>query len=65
MGDSFTGFEVDGWNDGCNYFNFNNNFGEAPLVVASKNSRLEEDGGWLRSCNLRADRLGLVVDERP
>lgn len=59
----FTGFEVDGWNDGCNYFNFNNNFSEAPLVVASKNSRLEEDGGWLRSCNLRADRLGLVVDE--
>ena len=59
----FTGFEVDGWSNGCNYFNFTNDFSVAPLVVASKNSRLEDDGGWLRSCNLRTDRLGLVVDE--
>lgn len=59
----FTGFEVDGWNDGCNFFSFTNDFDVAPLVVASKNSRLEEDGGWLRSCNLRTDRLGIVVDE--
>jgi len=59
----FTGFEVDGWSNGCNYFSFTNDFSVAPLVVASKNSRLEDDGGWLRSCNLRTDRLGLVVDE--
>ncbi|MEL0633081.1 H-type lectin domain-containing protein [Pseudoalteromonas carrageenovora] len=59
----FTGFKIDGWSNGCNYFNFTNDFAVAPLVVASKNSRLEEDGGWLRSCNLRTDRLGLVVDE--
>ncbi|MEZ7490649.1 H-type lectin domain-containing protein [Pseudoalteromonas distincta] len=59
----FTGFEIDGWSDGCNYFSFTNNFSVAPLVVASKNSRQEDDGGWLRSCNLRTDRLGLVVDE--
>ena len=59
----FTGFAVDGWTDGCNYFSFTNNFLVAPLVVASKNSRVGTDGGWLRSCNLRTDRLGLVVDE--
>ncbi|MBQ4832661.1 agglutinin biogenesis protein MshQ [Pseudoalteromonas sp. MMG010] len=59
----FTDFKVDGWNDGCNYFYFNNDYDVAPLVVASKNSREDSDGGWLRSCNLRTDRLGIVVDE--
>nr|WP_306288420.1 DUF6701 domain-containing protein [Pseudoalteromonas sp. WY3] len=59
----FTGFAVDGWNDGCNYFNFINRYSQSPLVVASKNSRVGDDGGWLRSCNLRANRVGLVVDE--
>ena len=59
----FTGFNVDGWNNGCNNFNFTNNFDTEPLVVASKNSRLEDDGGWLRSCNLSATRIGIVVDE--
>ncbi|MFY8327079.1 DUF6701 domain-containing protein [Pseudoalteromonas sp. ZZD1] len=59
----FTGYNVDGWSNGCNYFNFSNNFATAPLVVASKNSRVGEDGGWLRSCNLTRKRLGIVVDE--
>lgn len=59
----FTGYKVDGWSDGCNYFYFNNDFDVAPLVVASKNSRVGEDGGWLRSCNLTRTRLGIVVDE--
>lgn len=59
----FTGFKVDGWSDGCNNFNFTNNYTDDPLVMASNNSREGDDGGWLRSCRLDRNRLGLVVDE--
>lgn len=59
----FSGNVIDGWSDGCNNINFNNTYTTTPLVAASKVSRNGTDGGWLRSCRLNANQLGLVVDE--
>jgi MSHA biogenesis protein MshQ len=52
-----------GWDDGCSNFVFNNSYGSAPIAVASKTSRLEEDGGWLRQCQISNSSIGLLIDE--
>lgn len=54
---------IAGWSDGCFRNNFKNNYPQTPLVAASKISRNGVDGGWLRSCGVNRDRLGLRVDE--
>ncbi|WP_286221802.1 LamG domain-containing protein [Marinobacter apostichopi] len=52
-----------GWDDGCDLFGFNSAFGSSPIVLASKTSRREDDGGWLRQCQLSASNIGLTIDE--
>ncbi|MEM7480554.1 MAG: C25 family cysteine peptidase [Acidobacteriota bacterium] len=47
---------IDGWSDGCNAgegatFSVGC-FASAPVVVASKRTRNEDDGGWLRRCTV-------------
>ncbi|MDO6566700.1 agglutinin biogenesis protein MshQ [Alteromonas sp. 1_MG-2023] len=59
----FVDNKILGYSDACRTNNFRNNYDETPLVAASKISRNEDDGGWLRSCNLNSNRLGLRVDE--
>lgn len=54
---------VKGWNDGCNQLVFNNAFSSAPIALASKVSRREADGGWLRQCQLSNSSIGLLIDE--
>ena len=60
---SFAETKIRGWSDGCFRNNFKNNYSQTPLVAASKISRNGTDGGWLRSCGLDRNRLGLRVDE--
>ena len=59
----FTETLISGWSDGCFRNNFKNNYPQTPLVAASKISRDGVDGGWLRSCGVDRNRLGLRVDE--
>lgn len=54
---------ADGWSNGCNE---NINFSKSlpnRLVMASKQTRNENDGGWLRRCNLTSTRFRVQVDE--
>lgn len=59
----FADVRIQGWDDGCFRNNFNNSYAQTPLVAASKISRNGADGGWLRSCQVNKNRLGLRVDE--
>ncbi|MFT5082813.1 MAG: hypothetical protein ACI9Y1_000848 [Lentisphaeria bacterium] len=57
-----TANNIRGHDDGC----FNTNFADSyatPYAVASQNTREGANGGWLRRCNLEANRIGLYVDE--
>ena len=54
---------VVGWDDGCRALAFANAFSSAPVAVASKVSRREADGGWLRQCALTSSSLSLTIDE--
>ena len=54
-----------GWDNGCGG-SLNINFSKSMPsrhVMATKQTRLEPDGGWLRRCNLTATRVRVVVDE--
>ncbi|KHT53237.1 agglutinin biogenesis protein MshQ [Alteromonas macleodii] len=59
----FADVRIQGWDDGCFRNDFKNNYTQTPLVAASKISRNGGDGGWLRSCGVNKNRLGLRVDE--
>lgn len=59
----FADVRIQGWSDGCFQNNFKNKYDQTPLVAASKISRNGADGGWLRSCKVNKNRLGLRVDE--
>ncbi|MEL6226852.1 MAG: hypothetical protein AAFR01_07510, partial [Pseudomonadota bacterium] len=52
-----------GWTNGCNTIDFLNAYSASPRVIATKRTRFEDDGGWLRRCSLNAARAGLRVDE--
>ena len=52
-----------GWDDGCDTFSFSSVFGTSPIALASKTSRREDDGGWLRQCQLSSSGIGLLIDE--
>ncbi|MEO1575020.1 MAG: hypothetical protein AAFU65_08690, partial [Pseudomonadota bacterium] len=52
-----------GWTDGCTTIDYLNSYSATPRVIATKRTRLEDDGGWLRNCSINASRVGLRVDE--
>jgi hypothetical protein len=55
-----------GFKDGtCKSVSFINNYdiNSIPLVAASKNSKNEKDGGWVRRCELDNTKIGLSIDE--
>jgi len=54
---------VVGWDDGCRSVSFSSSFSSAPVALASKISRREADGGWLRQCSVSSAALSLVIDE--
>lgn len=52
-----------GWDNGCNRnISYSKSFNQR-LIVATKQTRLENDGGWLRRCSINSSRVRLVVDE--
>lgn len=54
---------VQGWTNGCNSINFTGSYSAAPIAVATKSSRNEADGGWLRECAVNSNRIQLTIDE--
>lgn len=58
-----TGTVIRGWDDGCTAIPFSPPFPAPPLVLASLNTRHDQDGGWLRRCALTAGQVGLTIDE--
>ncbi|MEM7050958.1 MAG: C25 family cysteine peptidase [Acidobacteriota bacterium] len=64
-----TGEVIDGWTDGCNAgegATFSAGcFAATPVVVATKRTRNEDDGGWLRRCTAGFDTSAVrfTVDE--
>ncbi len=52
-----------GWSDARSRINFVNSYNNTPIFVATKQTRLETDGGWLRYFNLNSSGVELVVDE--
>lgn len=45
------------------YSNIEATFDSAPILIASKNTRDGNDGGWLRRCDLQADKVSFVIEE--
>ena len=58
-----TGNVIDGWNDGCDNVAFPSVNSNQRLVIASKSTRNDGDGGWLRRCALNNTSVGLTIDE--
>ncbi|VAW92067.1 MSHA biogenesis protein MshQ [hydrothermal vent metagenome] len=58
-----SGAVVDGWDNACDNINFSSSFAGTPLVIASKATRNDSNGGWLRRCALSSSSVGLTVDE--
>lgn len=53
-----------GWNDTCVTNNFPGGaFSATPIVMASKRSRNNPDGGWVRRCQLSSSSIGILIDE--
>lgn len=53
-----------GWSDGCVTSTFPNGaFSSTPVVMASKRSRNNPDGGWVRRCALSNSLIGVRIDE--
>lgn len=53
-----------GWSDTCVTENFpGGNFSSTPIAIASKRSRNNPDGGWVRRCVLSASQIGIKIDE--
>jgi MSHA biogenesis protein MshQ len=47
----------------CSFSTSLTGFTSTPLLVASKTSRLDNDGGWLRRCQLSNTSVSMVTDE--
>ena len=58
-----SGAVLDGWSDGCDTVAFAASYSAARLVMATKSTHNDDDGGWLRRCSLSASSVGLTVDE--
>ena len=54
---------ADGWSNGCDNVNFSGSYSSTPLAVATKSTRREADGGWLRECSINSNRIQLTIDE--
>ena len=54
---------ADGWSNGCDSVNFAGSYSSTPLAIATKSSRREADGGWLRECSINSSRIQLTIDE--
>ncbi|MFV2060807.1 MAG: DUF6701 domain-containing protein [Gammaproteobacteria bacterium] len=54
---------INGWNNGCNNITFSPAFTTTPRVIASKATRNDNNGGWIRRCNLSTSLVGLTIDE--
>ena len=54
---------IQGWSDGCHAVTYSAVGFAVPRVVATKNSRTDSDGGWVRSCTVGATSIELRVDE--
>lgn len=53
-----------GWSDGCIRGNFPGAaFPSTPLIMASKRTRNNPDGGWVRRCFLSTSQVGVRIDE--
>ncbi len=53
-----------GWSNGCIRGNFPGGaFSSTPIVMASKRSRNNPDGGWVRRCFLSTTQMGVRIDE--
>ncbi len=59
----YRGNAADGWSNGCDNVNFSGTYSATPIVVATKSSHNENDGGWLRECSVNTSRIQLTVDE--
>lgn len=55
--------DVKGKDDGCYNYEFKNQYSDAPNVLATKQTRKGNNGGWFRRCNLDENETGLFVDE--
>ena len=52
------------WTNGCVTSNFPGGaFTSTPIAMASKCSRNNPDGGWVRRCSLTTTRIGIRIDE--
>ena len=50
--------------DTCDIFNLNGDYStDAPLVIASQNTRDGGDGGWLKRCSISASSVGFSIVE--
>ncbi len=53
-----------GWSNGCVTSTFPGGaFSSMPVVMASKRSRNNPDGGWVRRCALSTSQIGIRIDE--
>ena len=53
-----------GWTDTCVTNTFPGGaFSTTPVVMASKRSRNNPDGGWVRRCQLSSSSIGILIDE--
>ena len=53
---------VKGWDDSTTTIYYSKKYSD-PIVVAIKNSRNEDDGGWFRTKGIKKDYIKLVVEE--
>jgi len=54
---------LNGWDDGCDLYLYNNSYTSAPNLFANKNTRNGGHGGWIRQCSNSSTQAGLTVDE--
>lgn len=54
---------IQGWSDGCFTVTYSGVNFSNPQIVATKNSRTETDGGWVRYCDYTGTTVRLRIDE--
>lgn len=61
--ETITSDQLQGWNDTHLTTTFSQTYAETPLFIATKQSRNEDDGGWVRFSSLTKSGVTLVIDE--
>lgn len=54
---------IRGWDDGCSSASHGLTGATNPVVITKKNTRNNQDGGWLRYCAISASDISVRVDE--